>query len=259
MSTANFTKLSGIVAGAQVNQNAFSNVAVGNVTVAADNATDTLTLVAGTKITLTPDATNDTITISADEEPYQVMSTSEMTTGTSETARSMTAKNLKTGLKSLLLELVYPVGSFYVSSKNVSPQTFLGGTWAARSGYMLRAATSSVTFNTNNKTGGNDSVSYTPAGTNSGGAVASHTLTINQIPSHQHVVGYAGNIYAGNGPTGYWAGFDGPATPYTKVVEPAGGGQGHTHGFTNPTFTGTAATINTIPNYRNVYMWERTS
>lgn len=45
-----------------VNQNAFSNVKVGSTTVAADSATDTLTL-AGSNVTITPDATNDKITI----------------------------------------------------------------------------------------------------------------------------------------------------------------------------------------------------
>ena len=48
-----------------VNQNAFSNVVVGSTTVAADSATDTLTLVAGSNVTITPDATNDKITIAA--------------------------------------------------------------------------------------------------------------------------------------------------------------------------------------------------
>ena len=50
---------------AEANQNAFSNVKIGDVTIAADIKTDTLTLVAGNNITLTPDATNDKITISA--------------------------------------------------------------------------------------------------------------------------------------------------------------------------------------------------
>ena len=45
------------------NQNAFSNVKVGSTTIAADTTTDTLELVAGTDITLTPDATNDKVTI----------------------------------------------------------------------------------------------------------------------------------------------------------------------------------------------------
>ena len=49
----------------ETNQNAFSNVKVGSTTIAADSKTDTLELVAGSNITLTPDATNDTITISS--------------------------------------------------------------------------------------------------------------------------------------------------------------------------------------------------
>lgn len=44
--------------------NAFANIAVsGQTTVAADSATDTLTLIAGTGITLTTDPTNDAVTI----------------------------------------------------------------------------------------------------------------------------------------------------------------------------------------------------
>lgn len=63
MSQADKTKLNGIATGAEVNQNAFSNVKVGSTTVAADAKTDTLELEAGTNITLTPDATNDKVTI----------------------------------------------------------------------------------------------------------------------------------------------------------------------------------------------------
>ena len=55
---------------AYVNQNAFSNVKVGSTTIVADTATDTLTLVAGSNITLTPDATNDKVTIAAKDTVY---------------------------------------------------------------------------------------------------------------------------------------------------------------------------------------------
>jgi hypothetical protein len=66
MSSADKTKLDGIATGAEVNQNAFSNVAVaGQTTVEADGKTDTLTLVAGTNITITTDAATDSVTISA--------------------------------------------------------------------------------------------------------------------------------------------------------------------------------------------------
>lgn len=69
--TAEKTKLSGIAEGAEVNQNAFSNVKVGTTTVAADGKTDTLELAAGTNITVTPDATNDKITIATSAEVNQ--------------------------------------------------------------------------------------------------------------------------------------------------------------------------------------------
>ena len=55
---------------AYVNQNAFSNVKVGSTTIAADTTTDTVQLVAGSNITLTPDATNDKVTIAATDTTY---------------------------------------------------------------------------------------------------------------------------------------------------------------------------------------------
>jgi len=66
LTSAERTKLTGIATGAEVNQNAFSNIAVsGQTTVAADAKTDTFTLVAGTGVTLTTDAGADSITIAA--------------------------------------------------------------------------------------------------------------------------------------------------------------------------------------------------
>lgn len=70
MSAADKAKLNGIAAGAQVNQNAFSNVKVGSATVAADAKTDTLELTAGDNITLTADAANDRVTIAAKDTTY---------------------------------------------------------------------------------------------------------------------------------------------------------------------------------------------
>lgn len=70
MSKDDKAKLNGIERGAEVNQNAFSNIAVGNTTITADKKTDTLTIVGGDNITLTPDATNDKITIAATDTTY---------------------------------------------------------------------------------------------------------------------------------------------------------------------------------------------
>ena len=76
MTAADKTKLNGIAAGAEVNQNAFANVKVGSTTIAADSKTDTLALVAGSNVTLTPDATNDKVTISATDTKYSAATTS---------------------------------------------------------------------------------------------------------------------------------------------------------------------------------------
>ena len=70
MSAADKKKLDGVAPGAEVNQNAFSNILVGSTTIAADTNTDTLTFVAGTNVTLTPDAANDKLTIAAKDTTY---------------------------------------------------------------------------------------------------------------------------------------------------------------------------------------------
>ena len=74
MTTTQVTKLNGIATGAEVNQNAFSNVTVGSSTIQADGKTDTLTLAAGTGITLTADTTNDKVTIAVTANTYAAAS-----------------------------------------------------------------------------------------------------------------------------------------------------------------------------------------
>lgn len=82
MSSGDKIKLNGIATGAEVNQNAFSNVKVGDVVIAADTKTDTIELLPGNNITLTPDATNDKITIIADDTTYTSGTSSELSNGT---------------------------------------------------------------------------------------------------------------------------------------------------------------------------------
>lgn len=83
MSNTHYTKLEGIAAGAEVNQMAFSNILVGSTTIQADLKTDTLQLVAGANIALTPDATNDRVTIAV---TGKVPSASAADTATSATS-----------------------------------------------------------------------------------------------------------------------------------------------------------------------------
>lgn len=101
-------------------------------------------------------------------------------------------------------------------------KAYYGGTkWIQHSGYVLRGATSGVTSNSATKTGGADSV----------------TLTVNQIPSHTHdyMMLSASVSYKDTD----WGSAYGEGARETGSK---GGGQA----FSN------------IPNYKSVYIWERT-
>lgn len=73
--TALESKLNGVAAGAEVNQNAFSHVLVGGTTLSADQKVDVLTLAAGANVTLTPDAATDKVTISSTNTTYGLATT----------------------------------------------------------------------------------------------------------------------------------------------------------------------------------------
>lgn len=70
MSAGDKDKLNKIAAGAEVNQNAFSNVKVGQTTIASGAKTATLELAAGSNVTLSADTTNKKVTIAAHDTTY---------------------------------------------------------------------------------------------------------------------------------------------------------------------------------------------
>ncbi len=65
MSAKDKKKLDGVAENAEVNQNAYSNIKVGSVTITANRKTSTLTLEAGTNITISADNASKKITITA--------------------------------------------------------------------------------------------------------------------------------------------------------------------------------------------------
>lgn len=89
--TALLNKLNGIAPGAEVNQNAFSKVLVGSTTVEADTKTDTLTLAAGSNVSITPDATNDKITIGVADGTTAAKGVVQLTDSTSSTSTTTAA------------------------------------------------------------------------------------------------------------------------------------------------------------------------
>ena len=83
------------------------------------------------------------------------------------------AENLDNdSLAQVCLNLIYPVGSIYMSVKNASPETFLGGTWVAWGSGRVPVGIdiSDTDFNGVEKTGGKKT----------------HVLTENEMPKHKH-------------------------------------------------------------------------
>ena len=99
---------------------------------------------------------------------------------TGEFEKSITIHDWETGT---IVDLIYPVGSIYMSVNNVNPSTFLGGTWEAWGSGQVPVGVNpnDSDFSTAEKTGGSKSV--TPSGT-----VGGHTLTTNEMPSHGHSI-----------------------------------------------------------------------
>ena len=140
-----------------------------------------------------------------------------------------------------LIDFFYPVGCIYTSMNSTNPQTLFGGTWVQITNRFLYCTSYSKTY------GGQNSVSYTPSGSING-----HTLTIDEIPGHTHNVTYNGWT---NAQTGSGIGYSNLAgTMNTKTSSSTGGGKSHNH-----TFTGTAATIPTVPEWISCYAWYRTA
>lgn len=130
-----------------------------------------------------------------------------------------------------LLNKIYPVGSIYMSASLSTPSavaTALGGTWVAWGAGRVPVGvdTTQTEFNTVNKTGGEKT----------------HTLTIDEIPSHWHsttACGTRGKAQAdSSGKSGYaWNADSGSVTGYT------GGGGAH----------------NNLQPYITCYMYKRTA
>lgn len=76
-----------------------------------------------------------------------------------------------------IFNLIYPIGSYYMSSSATNPGTLFGGTWEQITDRMIMAAGSNYAVGT---TGGAASHTHTTA------AIA---LTEAQIPSHSHTRG----------------------------------------------------------------------
>lgn len=126
-----------------------------------------------------------------------------------------------------LFDLIYPVGSIYLSVNSTSPSSIFGGTWEQIKDTFLLGAGDDYTLG------------------DSGGE-ATHTLTVNEMPSHSHDA----LIHSGGsqGTTGFMGISNGNNTSTlvggsTFGIENKGGNQPH----------------NNMPPYLVVSMWKRVS
>lgn len=117
-----------------------------------------------------------------------------------------------------IADMIYPVGSIYMSVNSTSPATLFGGTWERIKDTFLLAAGDT----------------YEAGGT---GGEAEHTLTVNEMPTHSHTYMH----YQSNGSVTEYSPSWTSQKSAAKSTSQAGGGQAH----------------NNMPPYLAVYIWRR--
>lgn len=117
----------------------------------------------------------------------------------------------------------YPVGAIYLSVTDVNPAALFGGTWERIGGRFLLGA----------------DTTYTAGST---GGEAAHTLTVDEMPKHNHEID---NLNA-----------SGSATPFMTVQAQDKKGFG---GNVQTMYAGGSKAHNNMPPYLAVYMWKRTA
>lgn len=139
-----------------------------------------------------------------------------------QTTKKVELQTIIDAVTEAVMEQAHPIGSYYWSDYSTDPGTLFGGTWERIKDVFLLAAGDT----------------YAAGST---GGEATHTLTTNEMPEHQHQtieegysVGFRGNI-SGGAQIGVWSGVDGHLTGN------AGGGQPH----------------NNMPPYVAKYCWHR--
>lgn len=120
------------------------------------------------------------------------------------------------------LNLIYPIGSVYISYIDISPATRFGGTWSAITGRFPY-------FDANISTGGSNT----------------QTLTVDNLPPHSHNIGDNPILYKGawNGNFGGANGNDLQSANSSYSTHNTGLGTAH----------------NNMPAYQTLYAWRRTT
>ena len=128
------------------------------------------------------------------------------------------------------VDLIYPIGSIYLSLNDINPNKMFGGTWERIKGKTLVGVDESDTdFKTSKLTGGEKT----------------HKLTIAEMPSHTHDCKTYGNGGVSTKGGGLWGVTDayGEATNQYPSIYKTGGDQAH----------------NNLQPYYTCFIWYRTA
>ena len=137
-----------------------------------------------------------------------------------------------------LLNLIYPVGSIYMSVSSTSPATFLGGTWVQiKDTFLLAAGTTYAAGST--------------------GGEATHKLIRDEIPSHNHFLIDTGNtqhVYTSSKSTATSGSWGARLTANYGTMDVST----ETYKLTT-SGSGSDVAHNNMPPYLAVYVWKRTA
>ena len=134
-----------------------------------------------------------------------------------------------------IIDTIYPVGSYFWSSEDKDPSTFLGGTWEQVKDKFLLAAGDSYAVG-------------------STGGEAQHTLTVREMPEHRHFSdSFENGAPSGTKDTGKYVTWVNHGT--TSTNGPVGGNDGPVR----TSNVGRSQPHNNMPPYIVAYCWHRTA
>lgn len=139
---------------------------------------------------------------------------------------------------SQILNMVYPVGSYYISNNNTSPAQLFGGMWERVQGKFLLGASDNGEVGTSLQSTANVAAGST-------GGEATHTLSVAEMPSHKHSLAYRTGIIS-TGTAGTWY-FDIGTAGTVREDSPSIGN------------TGDDQPHNNMPPFIAAYIWYRIS
>lgn len=137
------------------------------------------------------------------------------------------------------VDMIYPIGSIYMSTVNNSPSKWIGGTWERIQGRFLFGA------DENQKLAGTE------------GGEENHILMMDEMPKHKH------RIITWRNPTeaepqitsGFGATRDDYA--FSNVASAGDGTVRFSDDFSGLGFSGSNIAHNNMPPYLSVYIWKR--